>query len=104
MKTLRLDPKDRREQLLNFALSIAAKNQRFTFQDVASAAGLTVAAVIYHFPTKAQLQRDVMRAAVKQSIVPIVAHGLLAGDAHARKASPELRAACTEYLSTRASR
>ncbi len=104
MKTLRLDPEDRREQLLNLALEIAKKNQKFTFQDVANAAGLTTAAVIYHFPTKAQFQRDVMRAAVKRSIVPIVAHGLLAGDAHARKASPELRAACTEYLSARAAR
>lgn len=104
MKTLRLDPKDRREQLLQLALDLAKKNPRFTFQDVASAAGLTVAAVIYHFPTKAQLQRDVMRAAVKQAIVPVVAHGLLAGDAHARKASPELRAACSEYMSARAAR
>lgn len=102
--TRRLKPDDRRDMLLQIALKVAEKNPQYTFRDVAEAAEVTVPAVIRYFPTKVQMQRDVMRAAVKQEIVPIVARGLIAGDTHARKAPDALRERCQQYLSARVTR
>lgn len=102
MTTPRLDPKDRREQLLKVALQVAEKNPHYTFQNVATAAGVTVPLVTRYLGNKVQMKRDVMRAAVRQGVVAIVAHGLLVGDPHAKKAPPELRVKINEYMAKRA--
>lgn len=104
MTNTRLAPKDRRAQILQSALQVAEKNDRFTVDDVAKSAGITVPLIFHYFGTKTKLLRAVMRAAVEQENVPIVARGLVLGDPHARKASPELRAKATEYLTERAAK
>lgn len=103
MTTERLDPKDRKEQLLQIALKVAEKSPgHYTFQQIATAANVTVPLVINYLGTKTQMQRLIMRTAVKQGVVPLVAHGLLTGDPHARKAPPELRERVNAYMAQRA--
>lgn len=101
MTNIRLDPKERRSLILQSALKVAEKNHQFTFNDVAKEAGVTAQLIVHYFTSKAQLQREIMRAALKQNIVPIVARGLVLGDRRASKASPELRALAQEYLAKR---
>ena len=48
--------------------------------------------------TMEALRRSVMRAAVRQRVVRIVAEGLVAGDKHAAKADPELKALAAAWV------
>nr|WP_297388215.1 helix-turn-helix domain-containing protein [uncultured Roseateles sp.] len=90
----RLPPKDRKAAILDAALLVAADKgyARMTRDDVAGAAGVSPALVSTYFTTMAQLRRDVMRAAVKREVLPVLAQGLVARDSQALKASDDLRA------------
>lgn len=100
--TERLDPKDRTQQLLSVALHLAAREgwANLTHSAVAKTAGVSNGLVVSRLGTMAALRRSVMRAAVAQGVVPVVAEGLAAGDKHARKADEALRAACGERVRT----
>ena len=104
MTTNRLDPKDRRALLLQTAVKCAERDPNFTFRDVAEAGGVTVPLVIKYLGNKTSMLRHVMREAIAQENVPVVARGLVAGNAHARKAPDALRERCQQYLSERVAR
>lgn len=91
--TSKKKPAERHEQILNGAIEHAAAVGfgRMTRGGVAAACGLAPASINLHFSTMTQLRRDVMRAAVKREILPIVAQGLALKDPHACKAPAQLR-------------
>lgn len=91
--TSKKQPAERREQILDGAIEQAKAIgfTRITRDGVAAHCGLSAGSINLHFSTMTQLRRDVMRAAVKREILPIIAQGLAAGDAHARRAPAELK-------------
>ena len=97
----RMDPIDRREQILAAAVGMAGDVgfQKITRDGVATRAGVAMGLVTRYFGTMCQLRRHVMRSAVKNGIIPIVAEGLAIGDPHAKKAGPELRAKVISFIS-----
>jgi AcrR family transcriptional regulator len=100
MTTPRLTPADRTRALLDTALDVASVSgwQRLTHASVALAAGVSSALVVHRLGTMDAMRRSVMRQAVKQHCVPVVAEGLCLGDKHARKADDELKAAAAEWV------
>lgn len=98
----RLDPKQRTRQLLAAALDLAATAgwAGLTHAGVASRAGVSNGLVVARLGTMSEMRRSVMRAAVAQRVVRVVAEGLAAGDRHARRADEALRVACGERVRT----
>jgi hypothetical protein len=89
----RVNPALRKEYLLNAAVTIAKKvgYQKVTREAIAVEAGVSAGLITNYLGTMVNLRRDVMRAAIRLGIAEIVAQGLANNDAHARKASPELK-------------
>lgn len=89
----RMGPKDRKKQLLEIGLKLAEEvgYQNVTMLALTDRAG--VSRTLYHryFSTVGQFRVDVMRAAVKQGNLCVVAQGLAAKDKQALKAPIELR-------------
>lgn len=87
-------PSERKAEILQAALHCAAKHgfTTFTREHVANAAGVSPASVNVYFHTMANLRRDVMRAAVRDRVLGVVAQGLVMRDRHALKAPADLRA------------
>lgn len=79
---------------------MAEKNgyTRVTRDEVAAHAQCSPALVSHYLGTMPDLRRDVMRAAVKRGILPVIAQGLAAKDRHALKASEELKKAALATL------
>ena len=89
----RVNPSLRRDQLLQASVEISRKTgyDKITRDGIAQYADVSVGLVTRYFGTMKQLKRDVMRFAVNNDIVEIVAQGLADGNRHAKKASPELK-------------
>lgn len=104
MTQQRMPKGERRAEILKAALELAESKgvDKITQADVAKRAGVTHPLVIHYFGTVTQLRRDVMRAAVKQRIVSVVARGIALRDPHALKADDQLRALAAAYLSKQA--
>lgn len=106
MTQQRLPKGERRAEILKAALDLAASVgvDKVTQADVAKRVGVTHTLVIHYFGTVTQLRRDVMRAAVKNRIVAVVARGIALRDPYALKADPALREAAAAHLSAEAQR
>lgn len=91
--TQRLAPKDRKDQILTAAVNLASLNgyQNVTREAIAEAAQCAPASVSHYFGTMTQLRRDIVRAAVRHAILPVIAQALAARDPHVKKASDELK-------------
>lgn len=98
--TGRLDPSVRTDQLLAVALRQAAAEgwRCITHDSIARDAGVSRALVVHRLGTMEQVRRSVMRAAVKERVVRVVAEGLAAQDRHACKADATLRALAGEWV------
>lgn len=96
----RLSPALRTAELLNVAVSVAeARGWRVMTRDcIAVAAGVSPALISARLGTMDALRRSVMRAAVRQRVVAVVAEGLAAGDAQARKAPDDLKRLAADHL------
>lgn len=98
MANRRLKPAVRKAEILTAALPLASARgyANVTRNDIAAAAGISGPAVQYHFGTMTQLRTDLMRHAVKQECLRVIAQGLAAQDRHAERADAELkrRAVC----------
>lgn len=96
----RVLPELRKENILSCALklseSIGYTNVKAS--DLAEMAGVTSPNIFRHFGTITQLRRDIMRKAVKSKNLKVIAQGLAAGDSHAQKADPELKAEALKCL------
>jgi len=89
----RTDPALRRQQILDVAVELARKGDytRVTRGQVAEAAGCSGGLVTRYFKTMTQLKKAIIRAAVRDGVVEIVAQGIARRDPQARKASPDLK-------------
>ncbi len=96
--TKRLDTTVRTEQLLAAALAEAQRCgwRQMTREGIASAAGVSPGLVSARLGTMDALRRSVMRQAIKQRVLRIVAEGLVARDRHALAADEALRRAAME--------
>lgn len=97
---MRLKPKERRKQILNTAIQLAREKgfESLTRDDIANRAGVSHGLVTHYYNTMTQVRRDVMRAAVRQEILEIIAYGLATSNPHAAKASPELKARAISHM------
>ena len=93
-KQKRYKPEIRKALVITAALGLAERGHflQLTRAAIAQAAGVTGSAIQYHFHTMDQLRGDVMRAAIKQERLAVIAQGLTCGDDRAGRVSPELRA------------
>ncbi len=96
----RLEPKDRKAQLLAVALNQAASHgyQNLKRLSIASEAGVAESLVSKYLGTMPDLKRDVMRAAIRLRRLEIIAQGLALKDRHALKAPEELRIAALNSI------
>lgn len=92
-KQRRMAPKDRKADIMSAALRAATKcgfaNVRA--KDIAEEADCAHGLMFSYFGTMAQMRRAVMRAAIKQEVLCIVAAGIALGDKDACKAPKELQ-------------
>lgn len=92
--------RERAASLLAAAVSLAHRKgwHSLTHESVATAAGVSPSLVKVRLGTIGALRRAVMREAVKQRRVRVVAQGLAAGDRAARAADAALRRECGELV------
>ena len=99
----RLHPNDRANEILTAALKVAAKPggyAKLTRAVVAECAGCSEGLVSKYFGTMVSFKRTIMRAAIKDGNLPILAQGLAAGDKCAMKAPSELKTAAIATLTS----
>jgi len=94
----RLDPDTRRQAILKAALDHSATHgwANLTRESAALAAGVSPGLVSFYYLTTANLRAEVMRAAIDQRVLRVVADGLACRDLVALAAPVELRAAAFE--------
>lgn len=90
---MRMKPEVRREYILGVALSLAeAKHYlKMTRFQLAEECDVSEGLITHYFGTMTRLRRDVMRHAIKERRLPVIAQGLTANDPHARKAPTQLQ-------------
>ena len=98
--TTHLTPDARATSLLKHAVCVAADQgwENLTREAIAQRAGVSPALVSARLGTMENLRRSVMRAAVRDSVVAVVAQGIARGDKRAMSAGPALRAAVVEWM------
>lgn len=89
----RLEPAVRKDQILAAAVELAKLRGygSVTRDGIAAHAGCSTGLVTKYFSTMTQLKRSIMRVAVKNHILSIIAQGLAAQDPHARKAPEDVK-------------
>ena len=95
MKIKRMRPEARKQDILAAALPLAERlgYDKISRSQIAEAAQVSGPAVQYHFGTMQQLRRDLMRLAIREGCLKVIAQGVLADDPQVAKASSELRRA-----------
>jgi AcrR family transcriptional regulator len=98
--TQHLPPADRTRDLLAVAVAVAAVQgwRTLTRDAIAAAAGVSPGLVSARLGTMDALRRSVMRAAVRERVVPVVAEGLVHGDKQARRADEALVAQAAAWV------
>ncbi len=96
----RANPQLRRDNILNVAVGMAksAGYNKITRDKIAEGAGVSMGLVTRYFGTMSQLKTAIMRRAVKQGILEIIAQGLANGDDHAKNAPIELKTEAAAFL------
>ena len=92
--TPRLTPALRRQHILDAAVILASSGnyQNITRQQIAETAGIAPTLISHHFSTMPQFRRALMRYAVQNRHLSVIAQGLAARDDQAQKAPAELQA------------
>lgn len=98
--TTKLAPKDRKAQILGVAVKQAETDgyQNIERAKIAAAADISPGLVSKYFGTMSDLKRSVMRAAVRNGCLPVIAQGLALKDKQACKAPEELQRAALASL------
>jgi len=93
MKKQRLASGERKQQIVEAALSLAKIGNYATVQrvEVANALGVSPPAISHHFGDMDALREAVMFEAVRRGCLPVVVQGLAAGHQLAKEAPEELR-------------
>ena len=101
MTKKRLQPDDRKQQILTAAIRVAARPggwAKLTRDAVAKEAGCAEGLPSKYFGTMVAFRRAIMRAAIVAENLAVIAQGLAAGDKCAQKAAPELKARALNTL------
>lgn len=95
-----MTPAERTHHLIAAGLAAAAATgwRTLTREQIAARAGVSPALVSARLGTADSIRRAVMRAAVRERCVPVVAQGLAARHPAALKADESLRAAAAEWV------
>jgi len=95
-----LSAAQRRESILEAAVKLSAESNytHITRQEIGDEAGVAPTLVTHYFGTMPALRRDIMRYAVRNECLTVIAQGLAGRDAHALKASPGLQTAALGSL------
>ena len=90
----------RRDAVLTAAIELAMRDgfSNITRDGVAKLAGVGAGTVNLYYGTVPQLKRDVMRAAIKQQLLPIIAQGIAARDPRALRAPAGLQRQALDSL------
>ena len=96
----RMNPKERTTELLAVATRVALRDGFASMRRdaIAAEAGVTGALVTCRLGTMPELRRAVMRHAIKNRILGVVAQGLALGDKHALKAPEDVRREAAAWL------
>jgi AcrR family transcriptional regulator len=88
-----MEPGDRKRQLVTTATQLAERTgyQKVTRESLAKRARCSEALITFHFGSMDRLRTAMMRHAVENSILPVIAQGLAANDPHAKKAPEDLK-------------
>lgn len=92
---------ERKRSILQAAIKVAERQggwSKMTREAVAREAQCADAAVSVHFGTMTEFKRTVMRHAIAEKNLSILAQGLAAGDKHAIKADSELKLKALQTL------
>ena len=94
------DTNVRRDAVLAAAINLATRDgfNNITRDGVAKQAGVGAGTVNLYYGTVPQLKRDVMRAAIKQKLLPIIAQGIAARDPRALRAPDDLKRQALDSL------
>ena len=94
------DTAARKADILAAALKVAEETNyaHMTRQQVANVSGVSGPLVQHYFGTMTQLRRDVMRKAVRDGVLIVIAQGLVAGDKHAQGAREVHKVAALELV------
>lgn len=97
----RTDKETRMDHILTVALDTAEADGfgKLSRTVIAEKCGISESLIAYHFGTMTDFKRTVMRHAIKNERLGIIAEGLAIRDAHAQKAPEELRARALASLS-----
>lgn len=89
----RMRPQERRAAILAAAVSVAEKHgvNSITREQVAEGAGISKAAINYHFKSFEAFRRELMGYAVKHRCFLLVAQGLAVGDEVACSAPDDVK-------------
>ena len=101
MTKKRLQPDDRKQQILTAAIAVASRPggwPKLTRDAVAKEAGCAEGLPSKYFGTMVAFRRSIMRAAIVGENLAVIAQGLAAGDKCAQKADPELKARALNTL------
>jgi len=92
----------RKGQILGIAVELAKKSSYMKVRrsEIARQADIADATVSKYFNTMTQLRRDIMRVAIRDNILEIIAQGLVERDKHAQKATQEQRTAAAKLIAT----
>ncbi len=97
MPTIRMNPADRKETILDAAMTATVTHgfSAVRQKHIAEAAECSYGLVTKYFKTMRQMRGSIMRRAIKSGLVDIVAQGFKIDDPDAKKAcnaSPDLKA------------
>ena len=101
MTKKRLQPDDRKQQILTAAIRVAARPggwAKLTRDAVAKEADCAEGLPSKYFGTMISFRRAIMREAIRLAELSIIAQGLASGDKCAQKAAPELKAQALNTL------
>lgn len=101
MTKKRLQPDDRKQQILTAAIAVASRPggwSKLTRDAVAKEAGCAEGLPSKYFGTMVAFRRAIMRAAIVAEELGVIAQGLAAGDNCAQKADESLKRKALETL------
>lgn len=89
--------------ILSTAVRLSKKHgySSVTRKDIADKLGISVNLITHYFGTMVKLRRHIMRAAIRDGVLEVIAQGLVSNDRHARKAPAELKDAAVQLLADR---
>lgn len=93
MSRTRLKPADRKADILDAAVSLAAKHgyANVTRDQIGHELGCAPSLVSHYFPTMQQLRRAIISAAIARRVLVVLAQGIVAREPKALAAPAELK-------------